>query len=115
MPRRTARSANRSSKYRPKRSKQFKTSSPRALSRKLRVGWRQFKSKLRDLVIGFGLITALSLVPPSATEQWVPNAQRAAAVAYDIRMLVFDIALDTGTLILDAGSKLLRDILPNDL
>ncbi|MEA1048379.1 endonuclease [Lamprobacter modestohalophilus] len=55
------------------------------------------------------MISAVSFVPPTVTEQWGPNAQRAVAVAGDIRILVLDIAVDTSTLVLDTGSSLLTE------
>lgn len=104
MPRRTP------SKSRSKRSRSSRKWFLPSLPTDVRSWLRLFRSKLSDLAIGFGLISALSFVPSTVTDQWGPNAQRAVAVAGDIRSLVVDVALDTGTVVLDTGAKLFNSV-----
>lgn len=99
-----------SPKSRSRRTKSSRTSFLPQLPTNFSAWLRLLRSKLLDLTIGFGLISALSFVPPTVTEQWGPNAQWAVAVASDIRTLVLDIAVDTGTLVLDTGSSLFTEV-----
>lgn len=50
---------------------------------------------LRDLGIGLTLIGAVSFMPASLTRSWPEPAQRAVAIARDIRVLSLDVARDT--------------------
>jgi hypothetical protein len=110
MPRRSQTSKT-ASKSRSKQTKNTASALPLpSLPKGLRAWIRLISRKSRDLAIGFGLITALSFVPPSVTEQWGSNAQRAVVLAGEIRVLVLDVALDVGTLVLDTGSKLFTEV-----
>jgi len=55
---------------------------------------RTVVSKLRDLAIGLGLISALSFLPASFVQQWPAHAQTAVAISLDIRVLLLDVAQD---------------------
>ena len=48
----------------------------------------------RDLAFGLALISALSYLPDSLTAGWSAHAQRAVAIAQDIRTLLGDVAHD---------------------
>lgn len=50
---------------------------------------------LRDLGIGLTLIGAVSLLPATLTRSWPEPAQRAVAIARDIRVLLLDVTRDT--------------------
>lgn len=85
MPRRTQ-SSKAPSKSRSKQTKNKASALPLpSLPKGLRAWLRLITRKSRDLAIGFGLITALSFIPPSVTEQWGPNAQRAVVLAGELR------------------------------
>jgi len=50
--------------------------------------------KVRDLVVGLGLISAVSFVPQSVVEQLPVHAQTAMGIATDIRSLLVDVGAD---------------------
>lgn len=58
---------------------------------------RRTLASLRNLSIGLALAFAVSYLPASITAGWSTNAQRAVAIAHDIRVLVVDVARDTAT------------------
>ena len=57
-------------------------------------GWRSL-SALRDLAFGLALIVGLSYLPGSITRDWSAPAQRALAIAHDIRSLLHDLVWDS--------------------
>ncbi|MEA3640339.1 MAG: endonuclease [Lamprobacter sp.] len=79
----------------------------RSLARLRLVG-----TKLRDIAIGLALVSAVSFIPASVSADWPPNAQRAIAIAREVRTLLIDVGsnvIDTGADWLGhAGAELLE-------
>ena len=65
---------------------------------------------LRDLAVGLVLVAAVSYLPGSLTQRWSSQAQRAVAIAHDIRVLTCDVVWDrvtaTGSLLVDLAAVL---------
>jgi deoxyribonuclease-1 len=78
---------------------------------RLRRGLRTALAKTRDLLIGLGVISAVSFLPPALTTHWPETAQRAVAVAGEVRDLSVDVAYEgasgAGALLLEAAAGLL--------
>ncbi|MDX1606029.1 MAG: hypothetical protein R3202_07525 [Candidatus Competibacterales bacterium] len=73
---------------------------------------------LRKALLVFGLIVALSYLPPGWTSEWHPHLQEALRICRDIRELLIRIGLDTGEWLHSEGPVLiawLRSLLPAGL
>lgn len=83
MARRTAaRSPRSASRRRPP-----PTAPPQRIARLLRTTG----AKLRDIAIGLAAVAAVSFIPASATTNWPEGAQRALAIAHEVRELIVDL------------------------
>jgi len=78
--------------------------------------------KLRDVAVGLGLISAVSLMPSSWVQQWPAHAQTAMGIAVDIRTLLADVGGDAtqgiGSLLEDLDPAALGELtawVPADL